>query len=51
MAIYFESANPAALLAAFKNAAADLVAKRYLLPDDSALLVKRAESEGIRSGP
>jgi Alpha/beta hydrolase domain len=40
-----------AYLAAFKNAAADLVAKRYLLPDDSALLVKRAESEGIRSGP
>src|SRR3984957_7260591 len=40
-----------AYLTAFKKAAADLVAKRYLLPDDVALLVKRAESEGIRSGP
>jgi hypothetical protein len=29
----------------------DLVAKRYLLPEDAALLVDRAESEGIRSGP
>ena len=38
-------------LAAFKKAAADLVAKRYLLPDDAALLVDRAGSEGIRSGP
>jgi hypothetical protein len=40
-----------AYLTAFKKAAADLVAKRYLLPDDAALLVNRAESEGIRSGP
>ena len=40
-----------AYLAAFKKAAADLVAKRYLLPDDAALLVDRAEREGIRSGP
>jgi hypothetical protein len=38
-------------LTAFKKAAADLVAKRYLLPDDAALLVDRAGSEGIRSGP
>jgi hypothetical protein len=40
-----------AYLTAFKKAAADLVAKRYLLPDDAALLVNRAEGEGIRSGP
>jgi hypothetical protein len=40
-----------AYLAAFKRAADDLVAKRFLLPDDAALLVRRAESEGIRSGP
>ena len=40
-----------AYLTAFKKAAADLVAKRFLLPDDAALLVNRAESEGIRSGP
>jgi hypothetical protein len=38
-------------LAAFKKAADDLVAQRLLLPDDAALLVKRAESEGIRSAP
>jgi hypothetical protein len=40
-----------AYLAAFKKAAADLIAKRFLLPDDAALLVKRAESQGIRSAP
>ena len=40
-----------AYLTAFKKGADDLVAKRYLLPDDAALLVKRAESEGIRSAP
>jgi hypothetical protein len=38
-------------LTAFRKAADDLVAKRFLLPDDAALLVKRAESEGVRSGP
>jgi hypothetical protein len=38
-------------LSAFRKAADDLVAKRYLLPDDAALLVKRAEDEGIRSAP
>jgi hypothetical protein len=40
-----------AYLAAFRTAADDLVARRFLLPDDAALLVRRAESEGIRSGP
>ena len=40
-----------AYLAAFKKAADDLTAERFLLPDDAALLVKRAESEGIRSAP
>ncbi len=40
-----------AYLAAFKKAAADLIAKRYLLPEDAALLLDRAESEGIRSAP
>jgi hypothetical protein len=38
-------------LSTFKKAADDFVAKRYLLPDDAALLVKRAESQGIRSAP
>ncbi len=38
-------------LAAFKQSANDLVAQRFLLPDDAALLMKRAESEGIRSAP
>jgi hypothetical protein len=40
-----------AYLATFKKAAADLVTKRYLLPEDAALLVDRAENEGIRSAP
>ena len=40
-----------AYLAAFRKAAEDLVAKRFLSPDDAALLVKRAENEGIRSAP
>ena len=38
-------------LAAFKKAADDLVAKRFLLPDDADALVKSAESEGVRNGP
>ena len=38
-------------LAAFRKGADDLVAKRFLLPDDAALLVRRAESEGIRNAP
>ena len=38
-------------LAAFKKAADDLVAKRFLLPDDADALVKTAESEGVRNAP
>jgi hypothetical protein len=37
-------------LAAFKKAADDLVAKRFLLPDDADALVKSAES-GVRNAP
>jgi hypothetical protein len=40
-----------AYIAEFKKAAEDLVAKHFLLPDDAALLVSRAESEGVRSAP
>jgi hypothetical protein len=40
-----------AYMAAFRKAANELVAKRYLLPEDAALLVDRAESEGIRNAP
>ena len=40
-----------AYLAAFKKAADGLVAERYLLPEDAALLIGRAENEGIRSAP
>jgi Alpha/beta hydrolase domain len=38
-------------LAAFRKAADDLVAERHLLPEDAELLIERAESEGIRTGP
>jgi Alpha/beta hydrolase domain len=38
-------------LAAFKKAADDLVAKRFLLPHDADSLVKTAETEGVRSAP
>jgi hypothetical protein len=38
-------------LSAFKKAATDLVAKRFLLPDDADSLVKSAETEGVRSAP
>ena len=38
-------------VAAFKKAADDLVAQRYLLPEDAKLLIGRAESEGIRTAP
>jgi Alpha/beta hydrolase domain len=38
-------------LAAFKKAAGDLVAKRFLLPDDADSLVKTAETEGVRGAP
>ena len=37
-------------LAAFRKAADDLVAQRYLLPDDAKLLIERAESEGDPNG-
>jgi Alpha/beta hydrolase domain len=40
-----------AYLAAFRKAADDLVAKRYLLPDDAKLLLERAQDEGIRTAP
>ena len=38
-------------VAAFRKASDDLVAKRYLLPEDAKLLIGRAESEGIRTAP
>jgi hypothetical protein len=38
-------------VAAFKKAADDLVAKRFLLREDAARLVAEAESEGIRLAP
>jgi Alpha/beta hydrolase domain len=38
-------------LAAFKKAADDLVAKRFLLPDDADALVKSAQAEGVRNAP
>ena len=40
-----------AYVAAFEKAAADLVAKRYLLPEDAKLLVERAREQGIRTAP
>jgi hypothetical protein len=40
-----------AYLAAFERAAADLVGKRYLLPEDAKLLVERAREQGIRTAP
>lgn len=38
-------------LGAFRKAADDLVAQRCLLPDDAKLLIERAESDGVRTGP
>jgi hypothetical protein len=38
-------------LASFKKAADDLVAQRFLLPDDADALVKTAETEGVRNAP
>jgi Alpha/beta hydrolase domain len=38
-------------LAAFRKAADDLVAKRFLLPDDADALVKSAMTEGVRNAP
>jgi hypothetical protein len=40
-----------AYVAAFERGVADLVAKRYLLPEDAKTLVERARAEGIRSAP
>jgi hypothetical protein len=40
-----------AYLAAFKKAADDLVAKRFLLPDDADTLIKTAETGGVRNAP
>jgi hypothetical protein len=41
----------AAYVAAVKKAADDLVAQRFLLPDDAIRLVAEAERDGIRSAP
>jgi hypothetical protein len=38
-------------VAAVKKAADELVARRFLLPDDAIRLVAEAERDGIRSGP
>ena len=38
-------------LAVFRKAAADLVAQRFLLPDDADSLVKTAGTEGVRNAP
>jgi Alpha/beta hydrolase domain len=40
-----------AYLAAVKKAADDLVAKRFLLPNDADSLVNTAETEGVRNAP
>jgi hypothetical protein len=40
-----------AYVAAFRKAASDLVAQRFLLPDDAARLIAEAERDGIRSAP
>ena len=40
-----------AYVAAVKKAADDLVAQRFLLPDDAIRLVSEAERDGIRSAP
>jgi hypothetical protein len=38
-------------VAAFRKAANDLVAQRFLLADDAARLIQQAERDGIRSAP
>jgi Alpha/beta hydrolase domain len=43
--------NKDAYVAAFKKAADDLVAQRFLLPDDAKLLVSQAERDGVRTAP
>ncbi|NVN88729.1 MAG: hypothetical protein HXX15_21845 [Rhodopseudomonas sp.] len=40
-----------AYVAAFKKAANDLVAQRFLLADDASRLIQEAERDGIRSAP
>jgi hypothetical protein len=40
-----------AYVAAFRKAADDLVARRFLLPDDAIRLVAEAERDGVRSAP
>jgi hypothetical protein len=40
-----------AYVAAFKKAANDLVAQRFLLADDAAQLISEAERDGIRAAP
>jgi hypothetical protein len=40
-----------AYVAAFRKAANDLVAQRFLLPDDAIRLVSQAEQDGIRNAP
>ena len=40
-----------AYLAAFRKAASDLAAQRFLLPEDADSLIKTAESEGVRNAP
>ena len=40
-----------AYVAAFKKAANDLVAQRFLLADDATRLILEAERDGIRSAP
>lgn len=40
-----------AYVVAFKKAANDLVARRFLLADDAARLISEAERDGIRSAP
>ena len=43
--------DPQSYVAAFEAGARDLAAMRLLLPEDAALLVERARSEGVRKGP
>jgi len=40
-----------AYVAAFRRAADDLVAQRFLLPDDAVRLISEVERDGIRSAP
>ncbi len=40
-----------AFLAMFRKGVDDLVARRYLLPEDAQLLIDRAGAEGVRAAP